>query len=152
MINAVDRLGGGVLDPVLAEIMEAMTFAGVERVEEDEFAWDDADLVWARVDLIAPAAGDFWMVAPREAAVELTDVVWAGEIEANSETAQALMAEIVNAVAGQILAVLDDEATVHLGLPETGNGKVRPTDFEEARHAYYMDDGTPLGVLIRAAA
>jgi len=152
MSNAAHSLKGGVLDPVLSEIMEAMTFAGVERVEEEEFDWDGADMVWARVDLIAPVEGGFWMVAPREAAIELTDVVWAGEIEANEDSAKALMAEFVNAVAGQLLAVLDENASVQVGLPETGQGKIRPCEYGEVRHAYFMDDGTPIGVLIRSAA
>jgi|GEM_PF-3650771 len=152
MSNAVDSIGPSIIDPVLGEIMESMTFAGVERMDEGEIPWDTDDFLWARVDLIAPAIGDFWMVAEREALLELTDVVWAGEIDPTPEAAKALMAEIVNAVAGQVLAELDADAEVHLGLPETGQGAIRPCDYEEARHAFMMDDGTSLGVLIRAAA
>lgn len=152
MSNAVTSIGPAIIDPVLGEVMEAMTFAGVERMDEGEISWDDDALVWARVDLIAPAVGDFWMLTPKDAAIELTDVVWAGEIDPTPDAAKMLMAEIVNAVAGQVLAVFDDKAEVHLGLPETGLGTIRPCEFEEARYAFIMDDGTPLGVLVRAAA
>jgi hypothetical protein len=152
MSNAIQSIGPNIIDPVLGEIMESMTFAGVERMDDSEIRWDANAFVWARVDLIAPAVGDFWMLAERDAAMELTDVVWAGEIEATPEAAKALMAELVNAVAGQVLAELDNNAQVQIGLPETGEGAIRPSEFEEVRHAFILDDGTPIGVLIRAAA
>lgn len=152
MTAPATSIDNDLLDRILGEIMEAMTFCGVERVSEDEFTWDDAAVIWSRVDLKAPAEGDFWMVVPRDAMLELTDVVWAGEIEANEDAAKSLMAEIVNAVAGQVLAECPGAETVLLGLPEQGAGSLAASESPEARHAYLLDDGTPIAVLLRDAA
>jgi hypothetical protein len=151
MSGAVQAIRPELMDAVLGEIMESMVFAGVERVASSEAALPAAPCLWARVDLIAPAIGEFWMVVGRDAALELSDAVWGGEVEVNEEVAGALVAEIVNAVAGQVLAMLDTQARVELGLPVIGAGELAPTEFEEALHAYVLDDGTELAVVIRAA-
>lgn len=151
MSTASSCVSGSVLEPVLAEVMEAMTFAGIERAEEQDFDWDHANVVWGRVKLLSPVTGELWIVASLAAAVALADVVWAGEAEACGESAKALMGEIVNAVAGQVLAALDNALPVQLGLPETGDGRVSPSEYAQTRHAFRLDDGWPIGVLVRSA-
>ncbi len=152
MASAVGAIDDSVVDSVVGEILESMAFAMVERGDESEFDWTDAALVWARVDLIAPFCGEFWMAMPRDEALALTDAVWSGEAEATNELATALLAEIVNAVAGQLLAVLDPQADVQIGLPTSGVGAISPPEFEERQHMFRFDDGSPLGILVRATA
>ena len=137
---------------VMGSVMESMVFSEVALEDDDGTFWGSSSLVWACVELVAPSRGQLWLAAELEDAVDMVDAVWGGAIPGTAESARSLLAELVNTVAGQVLADLDPDCVVEMGLPETGEGGVAQAAVKELRSCFVLDDGTSIGVVVHEAA
>lgn len=152
MNRAVELIRSEHVASVLTEVLEGMAFTGACPADAAAADWPAESPVWARVELVAPAVGDMIVVAEQEDMLNLVDAVWGGVIETTAAAACALMEELANAIAGQVLANLDAQSEVRLGLPESGLGTLPSESMESVQHAFLLDDGAPMRVVVRALA
>ena len=133
------------LDECVATIFESMFFAMAEPEEGDALPGGVPRLA-ATVALLRPIAGEMRVELGEGVPRELFDTLWAGE-RAGSDAADAeLAAELVNTIAGQVVARAAPGAIVEIGLPvvveslEAGAG---------TRRAYRLDSGGAVVVVLR---
>ncbi len=134
------------LDEVLGEALEVAAFAEAIPVDEG-WDWQRDDVTWARIELRAPLSGVVLIGIGREAAEALASDAWGEDVD--DELVLAFAGELVNTVAGQLLA-RTGTPEVELGLPSTGFGAVGPGEVGTTRT--YDVDGAIIAVAIAAGA
>jgi len=104
----------------LEEALEQVAFAPLTMLDEP-FDWLDGDLIWSEIQLCAPLSGTLVLGAPRTTVQPLAADAWGGE-EDGANPGEAFLSEMVNIVAGQILANLFPAREPWIGLPVYGEG------------------------------
>jgi len=113
---------GEAVDVALVETMEGMAFTDVERVEEGDLAELAEDALWARIEVIEPAAGELVLLMGEELAGELEEAT-TGEFSSGLATRLEVLGEILNTLAGSWARHLVPDGTpIALGIPKTGQG------------------------------
>jgi len=113
---------GEAIDRALVETMEGMAFTDVERIEDGDLAGLEEDAVWARIDVIEPAAGELVLVMGEDFAGELEEAT-TGESSRDLSMRLDVLGEMLNTLAGSWARYLvPDGIPIALGIPKTGQG------------------------------
>ena len=105
------------VEEVVRETLGEMVFSDAV-LSEASFNWDD--VVWAQVHCRQPIHGRLWIACPEPVAVELAEDAWGDEV--SQDVVGQFVGEVLNTVAGQVLARV--HATPEIGLPVHGRGAV----------------------------
>ena len=132
------------VDETVATIFESMFFAMAEPEEGEALASGVARLT-ATVALLNPVQGELRVELAEGVPRELFDTLWAGE-RAGSDAADAeLAAELVNTLAGQLVAKAAPGAIVQIGLPIVTEGLAAGPG---TRRSYRLDSGGAVVIAI----
>jgi hypothetical protein len=125
------------VDETVATIFESMFFAMAEP-EEGEALPAGVSRLAATVKLLSPMQGALRVELGEGVPRELFDTLWAGEREGSDAADAELAAELVNTLAGQIVARAAPGAIVQIGLPLVAESIAAG---EGTRRSYRLDSG-----------
>lgn len=145
-MNAAE-IDAQIIEPVVTEVLESTLFLAAEP--DPSFDWEDGSLRWSTVDLHRPALGALVLATSAAEAEAIFTMLWASERAADEGAVAGMIDELANAIAGQTLAQLDPHQSPGLGLPDAGRGALPPA-VGERRYGFRLEDGTRLGVALRA--
>ncbi|MEL6345360.1 MAG: chemotaxis protein CheX [Myxococcota bacterium] len=138
------------LEELIAEILEQLAFCEVERKDRGFAGWSDEDLRWTEIALLAPYTDHMTIALPGELAEMIAGDAWGGLDDDDQTLAVAdFLNELINTLAGQLLARLNPGQPISLGLPEAGRG---PREVPSGRSLYFDVEGQPLCVSLKHAA
>lgn len=123
------------MSPIKNTLTEALHSAVTESLENMFFAEvTDVEFHWGSVEVTEPFKGKITVAFPKELMLEIVNEVF--RVERNEITRDVIndiIAEVANTVAGRLInALVKDDETFKLQVPETGIGKIevaQPVSF-----------------------
>ncbi|MBT3225282.1 MAG: hypothetical protein HN580_25310 [Deltaproteobacteria bacterium] len=138
-----------ILVDVISETVETMAF--MEVLKKDTITPYDEHLERLRVEILvnAPFPGEIRLVLPKSLAVLFSQNMYSlDEQDVTIETVEDVLGEIVNIIAGRLMAdILPEDQTFQLGLPLIGPDAFLETEASSHAIEFYAEE-TPFWVVL----
>ncbi len=137
----------------VSQTFENMAFMEVIEHYDQQFKLPPGDVSWASLVIKDPVPGEIRLALPTSGLTKLTAEIFALEPSNIDENKMRdILHELLNTIAGLFMTkLLPDNQTFEIGLPESGQGELPPTEPDTLTWRLLTGDEMPLQIFVTGA-